>query len=86
MNHFLERAKQLEAQMQEDRHYLHKHAEAGEHLPETVSYVMNRLREIGLEPEGNMSIRYFRMYQRCIPWKDNAPAGGHGRSANGGNQ
>ena len=29
MNHFLERAKQLEAQMQEDRHYLHKHAEAG---------------------------------------------------------
>ena len=41
MNHFLERAKQLEAQMQEDRHYLHKHAEAGEHLPETVSYVMN---------------------------------------------
>lgn len=47
MNHFLERAKQLEAQMQEDRHYLHKHAEAGEHLPETVSYVMNRLREIG---------------------------------------
>ena len=51
MNHFLGRAKQLEAQMQEDRHYLHKHAEAGEHLPETVSYVMNRLREIGLEPE-----------------------------------
>ena len=30
MNHFLERAKQLEAQMQEDRHYLHKHAKAGE--------------------------------------------------------
>ena len=37
MNHFLERAKQLEAQMQEDRQYLHKHAEAGEHLPETAS-------------------------------------------------
>lgn len=50
MNKFLERAKELEKQMQEDRHYLHQHAEAGEDLPNTTKYVMNRLREIGLEP------------------------------------
>lgn len=50
MNKFLERAKELESQMQNDRHYLHQHAEAGEDLPNTTKYVMNRLREIGLEP------------------------------------
>lgn len=50
MNKFLERAKELENQMLTDRHYLHQHAEAGEDLPNTTKYVMNRLREIGLEP------------------------------------
>lgn len=50
MNKFLERAKELETQMQADRHYLHQHAEAGENLPNTTKYVMDRLREIGLEP------------------------------------
>ncbi len=32
MNRFLQRAKELEAVMQEYRHHLHTHAEAGEHL------------------------------------------------------
>lgn len=51
MNHFLQRAKELEHMMQEDRHHLHQHAEAGESLPETTAYVMKRLRQIGLIPE-----------------------------------
>lgn len=51
MNHFLQRAKELEHMMQEDRHHLHRHAEAGEFLPETTAYVVERLRQIGLIPE-----------------------------------
>lgn len=51
MNQFLQRAKELEPAMQEYRHHLHKHAEAGEHLPDTTAYVMEHLRQIGLEPE-----------------------------------
>lgn len=51
MNHFLQHAKELEHMMQEDRHHLHQHAEAGESLPETTAYVMKRLRQIGLIPE-----------------------------------
>lgn len=51
MNRFLQRAKELEAVMQEYRHHLHTHAEAGEHLPKTTRYVMEHLRQIGLEPE-----------------------------------
>ena len=43
MNEFLRRAKELEHQMQKDRRYLHQHAEAGEHLPGTTKYVMERL-------------------------------------------
>lgn len=50
MNEFLKRAQELNNQTLEDRHYLHHHAEAGEHLPNTTAYVMKRLREIGLEP------------------------------------
>lgn len=50
MNKFLERAKELETQMQEDRHHLHKYAEAGEDLPHTTQYVMKRLKDIGLKP------------------------------------
>ena len=48
MNQFLKRAKELESQLQADRRYLHQHAEAGEDLPNTTKYVMERLREIGL--------------------------------------
>ena len=50
MNQFLKRAKELESQLQADRRYLHQHAEAGEDLPNTTKYVMERLREIGLNP------------------------------------
>ena len=50
MNQFLKRAKELESQLQADRRYLHQHAEAGENLPNTTKYVMERLREIGLNP------------------------------------
>ena len=50
MNIFLERAKELENKMQENRHYIHQHAEAGEYLPNTTKYVMERLKEIGLTP------------------------------------
>lgn len=50
MNEFLRRAKELEHQMQKDRRYLHQHAEAGEHLPGTTKYVMERLSSIGLSP------------------------------------
>ena len=50
MNIFLERAKELEIKIQENRHYLHRHAEAGEYFPNTTKYVMGRLKEIGLAP------------------------------------
>ena len=50
MNQFLKRAKELESLLQTDRRYLHQHAEAGEDLPTTTRYVMERLREIGLTP------------------------------------
>lgn len=50
MNHFLQRAKELEPVMQEYRHHLHKYAEAGEYLPKTTTYVMEQLRQIGLVP------------------------------------
>lgn len=50
MNQFLRRATELEPQMQKDRRYLHQHAEAGEHLPGTTKYVMERLASIGLSP------------------------------------
>ena len=42
---------ELEHQMQKDRRYLHQHAEAGEHLPGTTKYVMERLASIGLSPQ-----------------------------------
>ena len=51
MNHFLQRAKELNESMQNDRHYLHQHAEVGNELPITTKYVMDRLKEIGLEPK-----------------------------------
>ena len=51
MNQFLKRAEELKASLLKDRHYLHMHPEIGNELPETVKYVSNRLREIGLEPK-----------------------------------
>lgn len=51
MNKFLKRAQELEASMKDDRHFLHQNAEVGFDLPITTKYVMDRLKEIGLEPK-----------------------------------
>ena len=51
MNKFLKRAQELEASMKSDRRYLHQNAEVGFDLPITTKYVMDRLKEIGLEPK-----------------------------------
>ncbi len=51
MNHFEKRARELTQSLREDRRYLHQHAEVGSDLPMTTRYVMNRLRQMGLEPK-----------------------------------
>jgi len=51
MNGFLKRAYELEENLLQDRRYLHQHAEVGAELPQTVRYVMKRLREMGLAPK-----------------------------------
>ena len=50
MKSFYERAQALTDTLLKDRRWLHQHAEVGDQLPETVNYVMSRLREMGLEP------------------------------------
>ena len=50
MKSFYERARELNDTLLKDRRWLHQHAEVGDQLPETVKYVMARLREMGLEP------------------------------------
>lgn len=50
MSIFLQKAVEIEEQMVRDRRYLHENAEAGELLPVTTAYVMNRLKDMGLEP------------------------------------
>lgn len=45
---FLERAKEIEEQIKQDRQYLHQHAELGLDLPMTTSYVLKRLEEMGI--------------------------------------
>lgn len=51
MNNFLNRAKELMPNMLKDRHHLHENAECGDHLPNTTAYIINRLKEMGLNPE-----------------------------------
>ena len=51
MKSFYERAQELSDTLLKDRRWLHQHAEVGDHLPETVQYVMTCLREMGLEPK-----------------------------------
>mgnify|MGYP000508584201 CR=1 FL=1 len=51
MDKYLNRAKELETQLKTDRQHIHQNAEAGMCLPNTTTYVKNRLLEIGLEPE-----------------------------------
>lgn len=47
----LARAKELYSQTVKDRRHIHANPEVGEHLPQTTAYLMQRLQEIGLEPE-----------------------------------
>lgn len=48
---FMERAKELFNDTVADRRYMHTNAEAGLDLPRTKKFVMDRLREYGLEPK-----------------------------------
>lgn len=50
MKSFFERAHELNENLVRDRRYLHENAELGTELPVTTAYVMERLKEIGLEP------------------------------------
>ncbi len=50
MNYF-ERAAAMSEEIVASRRYLHSHAEFGLELPETRAYVMEKLREYGLEPK-----------------------------------
>lgn len=50
MNYF-ERAKELNEETIANRRFIHQHAETGLDLPTTKAFVMDKLREYGLEPE-----------------------------------
>lgn len=47
---FYDRALELNEELIENRRYIHEHAEVGLHVPMTKAYVMDKLREYGLEP------------------------------------
>ena len=47
---YLQSAQALYEQMVRDRRHLHQHPEVGMDLPETCSYVMARLTEMGYQP------------------------------------
>ncbi len=47
---YLQSAQALYEQMVQDRRHLHQHPEVGMDLPETCSYVMARLTEMGYQP------------------------------------
>ena len=49
MNYF-ERAQALRNELVENRRYFHTNAEAGLHMPKAKAYVMEKLREYGVEP------------------------------------
>ena len=50
MNKLLERAKELQPELVENRRWLHSHAEVGFELTETCAFVEEKLRELGYEP------------------------------------
>ena len=50
MNKLLERAKELQPELVENRRWLHSHAEVGFELTETCASVEEKLRELGYEP------------------------------------
>ena len=62
MNYY-NRAKELAEETVAHRRYMHKNAEAGLDLPKTKAYVMEQLRECGIEPT--------RLWLRCngYSWK-----------------
>ncbi|HZH93334.1 MAG TPA: hypothetical protein VFD79_04465 [Tissierellaceae bacterium] len=51
MDNLLEKAKDFERDIIEDRRHLHGNPEVGFNLPETAEYVKSRLREMGIEPK-----------------------------------
>lgn len=50
MNWIVEEAKALQPELVENRRWLHSHPEIGEHLPETVGFVKEKLAELGIVP------------------------------------
>ena len=50
MNYF-DRAQALRGELEENRRYFHQHAEAGLHMPKAQAYVMEKLRQYGLDPQ-----------------------------------
>lgn len=51
MKTILEKSLEVDSQIKDDRHHLHKIPEIGFYLPETASYVMKRLSEMGIESQ-----------------------------------
>lgn len=51
MKNFMERSFNLKNEIINMRRFLHENAEAGENLPITTQFVINKLKELGLEPE-----------------------------------
>lgn len=48
---YYKRANELKEDTIEIRRYLHKNAEVGLDLPNTVEYVMKQLKEYGIQPQ-----------------------------------
>ena len=57
---FAQRAAELDEQIREDRHYLHRHAELSYEEHETTAYLVSRLKEFGIE------VQTFPDYTGCI--------------------
>lgn len=51
MKDFMKRSLELKSDIVEMRRFIHENAEHGEELPITTQFVMEKLKEIGLEPE-----------------------------------
>ena len=50
MNELLQRAKETQAELVENRRWLHCHAEVGFELRQTCAFVEEKLKEMGYEP------------------------------------
>lgn len=46
---YLQRANELKEETIQNRHYIHQHAEVGLHLPQTKAYIMQKLKEYGVD-------------------------------------